>query len=140
MSASLEKPPGQDLLRKCFGQISLLALVALSCTSCLPLRFTTSPGASGVVVDSQTHAPIAGAEVVISHSIYPPASLADALTNGRPPTVTTEDNGRFSIPPEHGWDLFVIPIDAFPAFGLLVVKHDGYDPVLVPFWSRDTTA
>jgi hypothetical protein len=137
MLTSLEKPGRRDVLESFRVQILVLGIAALACSGCLPLRFTTSPGASGVVLDSQTRAPIAGAEVVISHSTYPPASVGEAFTNSRPPLVTTETNGQFSIPPEHGWDLFVIPVDAFPPFGLLVVKHDGYEPVLVPFWSRD---
>ena len=121
-----------------FVRIPTLLVALLLLAGCFPLRFTTSPGASGVVVDSQTRAPIAGAEVVVSRSTYPPGSMDEALTNRRPPSITTETNGSFSIPPERAWDLFVIPVDAFPPFGLLVVKHDGYDPVLVPFWSRST--
>jgi hypothetical protein len=89
-----------------------------------------------VVLDSNTHAPILGAEVVISHSTYPPPSPEEAFTNSRPPVIKTEQGGQFLIPPERGWDLFVVPIDVFPPFGLLVVRRDGYQPVLVPFWSR----
>jgi hypothetical protein len=117
---------------------STLLIALLLLPACLPLRFTTSPGALGVVVDEQTRAPIAGAEVVVSRSTYPPASVGEAITNSRPPAITTETNGTFSIPPERAWDFFVIPVDAFPHLGLLVVKHDGYDPVMVPFWSRST--
>src|SRR5215813_11651783 len=117
-------------------QLTTLIVAVPLLAGCLPLRFTTSPGASGVVLDSQTHAPIVGAEVVVSRSTYPPGSVGEAVTNSRPPMITTETNGSFSIPPERAWDFFVIPVDAFPHLGLLVVKHDGYDPVLVPFWSR----
>ncbi|HTL58001.1 MAG TPA: carboxypeptidase-like regulatory domain-containing protein [Candidatus Limnocylindrales bacterium] len=114
--------------------VSILLLVW--CSGCLPWRFNTSPGASGVVVDAERHAPLSGAEVVVSQLIYPPPSAEAAFTNSRPPIVTTDAQGRFSIPAERRWDIFVIPIDAFPRFGMLVVKHEGYEAVTLPFWSR----
>jgi hypothetical protein len=123
-------------VRLCFKRIALLLTLALLCTACLPLRLTTSPGASGRVLDSQTRAPIAGAEVVISRSTYPPPSVEEAFSNHRSSIVSTDTAGQFSIPPEHGWNLFVLPVDAFPPFGLLVVKRNGYQAALVPMWSR----
>jgi hypothetical protein len=111
-------------------------LFGLACSGCFPLRFTTSPGAAGVVLDSQTRAPLAGAEVVVSRSTYPPPSAEEAFTNGRLPIATTGTGGDFSIAPQRGWDLFVVPIDIFPPFGLLVIKRNGYESALVPFWSR----
>ncbi len=129
----------QGLTLRCAGCLlsSLLALfLCLACSGCLPLRYNTSPGASGVVVDAERHAPIAGAEVVVSELIYPPPSNEEAFTNSRPPVVTTDAAGHFSIPPERRWDFFVIPIDVFPRFGLLVVKCDGYQSTSLPFWSR----
>lgn len=108
----------------------------LICSGCFPVRHTVSPGASGVVLDSNTRAPIPGAEVVISLSTYPPDSAQEAFTNSRPPLVKTEQGGEFLIPPERGWDFFVVPIDFFPPFALLVVQREGYQPALVPFWSR----
>jgi hypothetical protein len=111
-------------------------MVSLSLSGCLPLRYNVSPGASGTVVDDERHSPIAGAEVVVSQLIYPPPSADAAFTNCRPPVVTTDTTGHFSIPAERRWDFFVVPIDAFPRFGLLVVKCDGYQSMTVPFWSR----
>ena len=108
----------------------------LCLSSCLPLRYNTSPGASGVVMDAERHSPIAGAEVVVSQLIYPPPSVEAAFTNNRPPVVITDSAGHFSVPPERRWDFFVVPIDVFPRFGLLVVKRDGYESMMVPFWSR----
>lgn len=114
----------------------LCLAVCLLLSGCLPLPYNTSPGASGVVLDAKRHAPIAGAEVVVSELIYPPPSAEAAFTNSRPPLVTTDTTGHFSIPAERRWDFFVIPIDVFPRFGLLVVKCDGYEPLTMPFWSR----
>jgi hypothetical protein len=90
-----------------------------------------------MVVDAERHSPIAGAEVVVSELIYPPPSAEAAFTNSRPPLVTTDSAGHFSIPAERRWDFFVIPIDVFPRFGLLVVKRDGYESMTIPFWSRE---
>src|SRR5215475_7362847 len=96
------------MLPKCLGSVATLLLCGLACCGCFPLRFTTSPGASGVVLDSQTRSPIAGAEVVVSRSTYPPSSANDAFANGRLPVTTTGADGEFSIAPERGWDFFVV--------------------------------
>lgn len=111
-------------------------LLACACSGCVPLRFNTSPGASGVVVDAERHAPLPGAEVVVSQLIYPPPSADEAFINSRPPVVMTDASGHFTIPPQRRWDFFVVPIDVFPRFGLLVVKCEGYTSATVPFWSR----
>jgi len=132
-------PINQGFANGCASRLVGLFLcitVCLSVSGCLPLRFNASPGASGVVVDADRHSPIAGAEVVVSELIYPPPSAEAAFTNSRPPVVTTDTAGHFSIPAERRWDFFVIPIDVFPRFGLLVVKRDGYESITVPFWSK----
>jgi hypothetical protein len=113
----------------------LISLLGLA-TGCIPLRFTTSPGANGRIVDSSTRAPISGAEVVISRSIYPPPSADAAYTNSRAPIVMSREAGQFNLPLERRLDLYFLPVDAFPRFGLLVVKRQGYRTTCVPFWSR----
>jgi len=122
--------------RQCHLWHCSLILFAWLCSSCVPLRFTTSPGATGRIVDAATHAPITGAEVVVSRSTYPPSSADGAFTNSRPPTVMSSDAGRFNLPLERRLDLYFVPVDIFPRFGLLVVKRQGYQTVCVPFWSR----
>jgi hypothetical protein len=104
--------------------------------ACVPIRFTTSPGATGRVVDARTHEPLGGAEVLISRSTYPPSSPDAAFTNSRPPTVMSRETGQFSVPFERRFDLYFLPVDAFPRFGLLVVRHLGYETTCVPFWSK----
>src|SRR5215831_17427073 len=113
------------------NRVALMLLLSALCSGCFPLRFTTGPGASGKVLDSQSHAPLAGAQVVISHSTYPPSSVEEAFTNRRSEVVTTDNSGQFLLPIERGWDFFVIPVDLFAPFGLVVVKKDGYEPVLL---------
>jgi hypothetical protein len=105
-------------------------------SGCVPLRFTTSPGASGRVVDATTHAAISGAAVLVSRSTYPPDSPDKAFSNGRSPTVMSREGGQFSVPLERRFDLYFVPVDVFPRFGLLVVKRQGYETTCVPFWSH----
>jgi len=125
------------VLRECLcGYFLLILVLGLAGAGCVPLRFTTSPGATGRIVDSTTHEPIDGAEVVVSRSTYPPSSADGAFTNSRPPTVMSNDRGQFSVPFERRLDLYFLPVDAFPRFGLLVVRHQGYETACVPFWSR----
>jgi hypothetical protein len=106
------------------------------CAGCIPLRFTTSPGATGRVVDASTHSPLSGAEVAISRSTYPPESADKAFGNARSPVVMSQGAGSFSVPPERRLDLYFVPLDVFPRFGLLVVKCPGYETTCIPFWSR----
>jgi hypothetical protein len=115
--------------------LSVLFVVWL-CTGCVPMRFTTSPGASGKIVDASSHSPLSGAEIVISRSTYPPDSADKAFANRRPPIVMSREGGLFSVPLERRLDLYFVPLDAFPRFGLLVVKCQGYETTCVPFWSR----
>ena len=90
-------------------------------------------------MDSESHSPIAGAEVVVSKLIYPPPSAEEAFTNSRPPMVTTDSAGHFCVPADRRWDIYAVPIDVFPRFGLLVIKREGYEAATVPFWSRSVT-
>jgi hypothetical protein len=117
-----------------FGLVTL----GFVCSGCL-LRLednTTSPGARGVVLDAQTRTPLSGAQVVVSRlwDIQPPA-ISDALTNTRPPAVTTAESGRFSIGPERHWDLVVYLTERFRSpGGTLVVRRAGYEPAVVQLW------
>jgi hypothetical protein len=118
------------------GPMLICCLMAWLCAACVPLRFTTSPGATGKIVDATTESPVTGAEVLISRSTYPPPSPDKAFANGRSPTVMSRDGGEFSVPLERRMDLYCFPIDVFPRFGLLVVKRPGYETTCIPFWSR----
>jgi hypothetical protein len=124
---------------KHFGTFLIFLLPCILCSGCLFHfeRDTASPGARGVVVDSQTHNPLSGATVVVSRlsnmGQLPP--VADALTNTRPPIVTTGKSGRFSIHPERHWEL--VPFLVGPYYvppGTLVVQKTGYEPAIVQLW------
>ncbi len=119
------------------ASLSLVA-VGLLCTGCWPLLLTSSPGASGIVVDAQTHAAIGGAQAVVCRSsVWGPAprSVADALTNARPPRVVSKADGRFSIRPEHRWVIYFPEPAVPPAAGELVIRREGYQPVMLPMQS-----
>lgn len=131
-------------MRSNIQSVSLISWVRTVCaigcvcclSGCIPLRFTTSPGASGRIVDASTRAPIDGAEVVVSQSTYPPESAEKAFDNSRSPKVFSHEQGVFSIPLERRVDLYCVPVDLFPRFGMLVIKHPGYVTTCVPFWSH----
>jgi hypothetical protein len=121
-----------------FLSVMMLGFV---CSGCLTFEHqVTSPGASGAVLDAQTHTPLGGAEVVVSRlfcyaGTNPPA-VSDAITNTRPPVVTTGKDGRFRIPAEQHWELIVdYLIEPYRArAGTLVVQRAGYEPVAIPLW------
>jgi len=122
-----------------FSFFSVMVL-GLLCCGCLKFeRQVTSPGARGVVLDAQTHAPLSGADVVVSRlhdlSTNPPA-ISDALTNTRPPVATTGKDGRFRIPAEEHRELIVdYLIQPYRARGgTLVVQRAGYQPAAIPLW------
>jgi hypothetical protein len=113
--------------------------LALICPGCLKYeRQVTSPGAKGIVVDAQTHAPLSGARVVVSRATPYFATnvltVEEALTNTRPPVVTTGNDGRFRIRPEqhHEWIVDYLIQPYRPRDGTLIVQLVGYQPVAIP--------
>jgi len=120
-----------------FGVVMLGGL----CSGCL-LRLehnTTSPGARGVVLDYQTRAPVSGADVVVSRLCIGPPIVSDALTNTRPPVVTTAKSGRFSVRAERHWDVVCFLVERFRTpSGTLVVQRAGYEPAAIPLWMQRT--
>ena len=126
------------MIAKFFSMVAL----GLLCTGCLKFeRQVTSPGARGVVLDAQTHAPVSGAAVVVSRA--EPSyfgtnflTFSEALANTRPPVVTTGTNGRFRVPTEQHHQLIVdFLIQPYrPQGGTLVVQRGGYRPVAIPLW------
>jgi len=122
-----------------FRFLSVMVL-GLMCAGCLKFEHqVTSPGARGIVLDAQTHAPLSGADVVVSRLYYlstnPPAIL-DVLTNTRPPVVTTGKDGRFRIPAEQHHELVVdYLIQPYRApGGTLIIRRAGYEPAAIPLW------
>jgi hypothetical protein len=122
--------------------LSLFAL-GLLCTGCWPLRLTSSPGASGVLVDAQTHWPISGATAVVCNPLPSPfeadwPTFAAALTNARPPQVISDKGGTFFIPPKHQWAIYHPMPTLAPARGYLIVRQDGYEPKMIGICTNGT--
>jgi hypothetical protein len=112
--------------------------LGILCSGCLSLEHqVTSPGASGVVLDAQTCAPLSGAAVVVSRSSSSFGTnllaISNALTYTRPPTVTTGKNGRFRIPAEQHWKLYVdwLTHPPIPPGGTLIVQRAGYESTAI---------
>jgi hypothetical protein len=114
--------------------LTVLAALSLLCTGCWPARVTSSPAARGVVLDAKTHAAVCGARVVMSRSVseysWSPVTLAEALTNTRPPLVITGTNGGFSIPRAHQW-MLMCPMGQSLTLGTLVIQKQGYEPAVI---------
>lgn len=135
-------------------QLSGLIAAGLLSSGCFPARFTTSPGATGVVLDSQTRAPISHAELFVSKANYQlpvvtnpvtgkseevvPATedqlvaptLDEAIKKRRVPVVFTSSDGKFSIPPQTKWGIYIVPMDIFGPQGTLVVRCEGYTNII----------
>ena len=122
-----------------FRFLSLMVL-GVVCSGCLKFEHqVTSPGARGVVLDAQSHAPLSGADVVVSrlyHMGTNPPAVSDALTNTRPPVVTTGKDGRFRVPAEQHHELIVdYLIRPYRApGGTLIVERAGYESAVIPLW------
>ena len=123
-----------------------LLMAGLLCSGCVIYHETDSPGAKGVVLDSQSRSPIQGVEVTVSQSSDPSLTLTNALAELRPPTVITDQAGQFSVPAERSLIFGFIwvwwPSMKFgesPQGGTLVLRRDGYEPATMPFYSGSVT-
>jgi hypothetical protein len=96
-------------MKTCVVYVLLLA----ACSGCLQ-KHCVSMGASGVVVDSQTQLPLAGARVSVP-----------AYT-GKEKLVITGADGRFSIQTVVRRDFVIIMADFAPPASTLLVERHGY--------------
>jgi hypothetical protein len=126
-----------------FPFIAVTLMVAFLIMGCFPVRFTRSPGVSGVVHDSQTRAPVCGAKVVISPIRYG-SNLINAASvhaiaqepgTARRLPAATDRNGRFSVPPLREWTtwnpIWFSLADLKEVGGILIVYQEGYEPAAV---------
>jgi hypothetical protein len=93
------------------------------------------PGATGVVVDSQTKMPIAGADVTLTRN--PDFNGVLYAGDGRglyAKSVLSAMNGTFNIPPEQKWGVIdtVGPLDSICY--VFSVKKDGYQTYTNQFY------
>ncbi len=120
--------------------LPVIALLVL-CSGCLidVQRRICSPGATGIVLDSRTHQPIANAQVAVaeycppsSESFDDPVTISNALRHTRRPRITTDSTGRFSIPTKSKTIVIIFFGDYFTPGGTLVVKRGGYQTKAIP--------
>ena len=99
-------------------RICAVAVVLPFIAGCFPMRIVKTPGATGRVIDSATLAPIDNAKVTV---------FAGGIGSERPVAVTiTNLAGYFSLPPVHGWILYIVPMDLMANGGNLHVEALGY--------------
>jgi hypothetical protein len=129
----------------------LLGTLAWSCAGCIPipLRRSTSPGASGTVLDSNGQ-PIPGARVIFSnaklrqpmspYTVTPISSdeVDRYLADTRKPLVFTGKDGKFRVRSKSGWYIYFFPTPQETGWMLnstLVIQHDGFKTEVVPISS-----
>jgi hypothetical protein len=122
-------------------------LLALLCSGCFAWREVYSPGAKGVVIDSQSLSPVTQAKVGVSIVPGETLTVSNALLQLRHPIVHTDSTGWFEVPPGYTYNLALgIPwwpshnTNGPPQFsGTLVVRHPGYESRAIPFRSHSVT-
>jgi hypothetical protein len=105
--------------------------LAIASSGCLEHQIK-SRGATGVVLDKGTQLPVSHARIVISEYYEDNPALSNVLKRVRKPTVTTDTNGSFAIPPKYKW-VVTVPIgDYWPPTGSLVIQCAGYSTGIFP--------
>ena len=125
MHAVVHSPAPNNNVRWLSMRIVLFKVLAVAVASvwlsgCAPLqtRYTSAPGATGRVVDADTHAPIRGALVTVTRPEDSPAQ-----------TKTARD-GKFRVSSQHRWffrdALRPCKHIYISAPAILTVEHEGY--------------
>ena len=113
---------------------SVLLITSLCC-GCARFHVLLRPGATGLVVDSQTEMPVAGAVVTLTRNpaFYGALYVGDGRSLYAMSAVTAT-NGTFSIPPKQKWGIIdtVGPIDSICY--IFSVQKDGYQTYTNQFY------
>jgi len=112
---------------KIYNILGMLTLGCI-CAGCVLQKHAVSTGASGIVMDSQTHSPLPGASV----SVPPYKGKAQAITTG--------EDGLFSIQAVLRRDpVFIIMGGDFrPPSNTLVVSRAGFVSTNIDLWTVRT--
>jgi hypothetical protein len=101
--------------------LAVLALVPVLSACVVPYHYTIRPGVSGRVVDRRSLEPISSAKVtVVSRSVVPrqaPLTLS----------VTVNSDGRFALPAERRWGLYIAPMDIWGPMSETTVSAVDYE-------------
>ena len=126
---------------KFYRYFFILGAACLLCSGCFPVRWQTAPGMSAMVLNSQTYTPVVGAQAVVAPIYQSAPSTDEVVTNRHALVVATDSNGRFTVPPQIHWRLFVIGFMGHlrPPCGALAIRCDGYESVVRSVWSWQTT-
>ena len=94
----------------------LLLLAALSLSGCvIPYKYTMRQGASGIVRDDASGAPISGAAVVVE--VGKERETAKGVTG---------PDGSFRIPGVSKWGIYIVPMDPMGIAWSLTIRAKGY--------------
>lgn len=96
------------------------ALLPALLTGCFPYKYVVAPEVRGIVIDSRTSAPIHGAIATVSSGMSGIYTRSDG-------TITGTD-GKFHIPRQTTWGVYVIPQAMTPIEADLHVTAPGYRP------------
>jgi len=91
MRQTLPLPPA--FVRQTLVTFTLAFLVVAWTLGCVPMRYTSGPGAKGKVVDAGSRAPVPGAFVTMTRA------------QGTAAQTTTSKHGDFHVRGQHGWYL-----------------------------------
>jgi hypothetical protein len=114
-----------------------LTVLALACSGCFQQRVKTR-GASGIVLDKDTQAPVNNAQVAVSEYYDDNLNASNALKAIRKPATNTDTYGSFSIPPQYKTLLLAMG-DYWAPPASLVIQRAGYATSVYPLSGEVTT-
>ena len=116
------------LMKMAWPLVYLILAVCLF-SGCTSYHWLLRPGASGIVVDSQTSIPIAGAQIKLSKdpALYGVWYAGDGL-GLRAVTTTSATNGTFNISPLRALGHIDTVTPNVGRFYVLTITRDGYAP------------
>jgi hypothetical protein len=95
-------------------------------------------GASGIVLDNDTQAPVTNAQVAVSEYYDDNLNASNALKAIRKPATNTDTYGRFSISPQFKIIIFAMG-DYWAPPASLVIQRTGYSTSVFPLSGEITT-
>jgi len=95
---------------------------ALVC-ACFPYHYTERPGVNGLVLDSDSGAPIPNTSIEIE------SRKIDKSTQQT--QVTAKTDGSFNLQAKQFWGVYIIPMDVFGPWSDAIIAAPGYETVTI---------